>query len=105
MYPVFAIPFRLIELPVRQLIVTLWPALSASLVMLVAIVVLRLVPIGAKVTQPWIVLGVIVPVGMLVYAWSLLRCRPPVLRDIVQFLLLDRMPWLGRIMKRIGLTQ
>jgi len=104
-YPNYAIPFKLIKLPVRDLVVALWPALKASLVMAAGVATLQVVLTWMSITQPWLVLGITVPVGVLIYGGWMLWRRPPVLRDIVHLLHLERLTRLRRIAVHLGLAE
>lgn len=64
-YPSFAIPFRLISLPVRDLFVVLWRPLASGLLMLVAVLGLT-VALPAGTASGW-VLATAVPAGVAVY--------------------------------------
>lgn len=104
-YPNYAIPFKLIELPVRDLVVALWLTLRISLVMAAGVATLRVVLTWMDVTQPWLVLGITVPVGVLIYGGWMLWCRPPVLTEMVHFLPLERLTWLRRLTVHLGLVE
>lgn len=104
-YPNFAIPFKLIKLPVRDLVVALWPALKAGLMMFGAIVALRVALAWMGITRSWIVLGVTALIGVLLYGGLMLWSRPPVLQDVVHLLPLGRVSWLRRVMVRLELSE
>ncbi len=64
-YPSFAIPFKLINLPVRRLLTVLWPPFVSSLVMLVAL-------LSIKAVLPFdlsggLILGTLVLAGIITY--------------------------------------
>jgi PST family polysaccharide transporter len=64
-YPNFAIPFRLIHLPVRDLGNVLWRPFAACLIMLAGILSLKFI-LPADLDGRW-VLSLLVPAGGLVY--------------------------------------
>lgn len=84
-YPNFAIPFKLIGLPFRDLMAALWPTLRPSLVMAVGIMVLRGALIGLGIVQPWVVLGITVLTGVSIYGVIILK-KPSVVYDIMGLL-------------------
>jgi PST family polysaccharide transporter len=96
--PNHAIPFKLIELPVRDLATALWPTLKASLAMAGSVALLRGVLIRLGVAQPIVILAATVPIGTLVYVGLLLWIRPPVLGDVMRMLPLERIGWLQGIL-------
>lgn len=102
--PGYAIPFKLIGLAVRDLAVALWATLRAGLAMFGGVVALRIALNWMGIAQPWIVLGVSVLTGVLIYGALMLWGRPPVLWDMVQLLPVGLVTWLQRAAARIALT-
>ena len=83
-YPSFAIPFRLINLPVRDLGAVLWRPLVASLIMLGLLLVVGFL-LPANLASGW-VLGISVPIGCITYllaSWWLNRKQIQQLFDLV----------------------
>lgn len=83
-YPNFAIPFRLIHLPVRDLGAVLWRPLVASLIMLGLLLVVGFL-LPANLASGW-VLGISVPIGCITYllaSWWLNRKQIQQLFDLV----------------------
>jgi len=83
-YPCFAIPFRLIHLPVRDLGAVLWRPLVASLIMLGLLLVVGFL-LPANLASGW-VLGISVPIGCITYllaSWWLNRKQIQQLFDLV----------------------
>ncbi len=64
-YPAFAIPFKLINLPIRHLAHVLWRQLVCSVLMMVVVLFLRFI-LPAGLGNGWI-LGILVPIGCLIY--------------------------------------
>jgi O-antigen/teichoic acid export membrane protein len=100
----YAIPFKLIGLAVRDLAVALWPTLRASLAMFGTVVALRIFLAWMGIAQPWLVLGVSILTGVLIYSGLMLWSRPPVLRDMLQLLPVERVTCLQRAAARITAT-
>ncbi|MDJ0674819.1 MAG: MOP flippase family protein [Calothrix sp. MO_167.B42] len=74
-YPSFAIPFRLIDLRVRDLIAVLWRPFLASLLMLSVLMSLKIFILPKSLANAWI-LGILVPTGFITYllaSWLLNR--------------------------------
>ncbi len=65
-YPSFAIPFRLIDLPMRDLGLVVWRPLVASLIMLGVLLGLKFF-LPTSLASGW-VLGILIPTGILVYS-------------------------------------
>lgn len=83
-YPNFAIPFRLIHLPVRDLGAVLWRPLVASLIMLGLLLVVGFL-LPANLASGW-VLGISVPIGCITYllaSWWLNRKQIQQLFDMI----------------------
>lgn len=83
-YPNFAIPFRLINLPVRDLGAVLWRPLVASLIMLGLLLVVGFL-LPANLASGW-VLGISVPIGCITYllaSWWLNRKQIQQLFDMI----------------------
>jgi O-antigen/teichoic acid export membrane protein len=67
-YPNFAIPFKLIGLPVRDLLKTLTSPFTGSLIMFLALVgLLSVIPQG---TSNGLILGLLIPAGIVIYLAS-----------------------------------
>jgi PST family polysaccharide transporter len=64
-YPNFAIPFTLIDLPIRNFSEVLWRPFVACLIMFAGILALKII-LPPDLTGNW-VLAVLVPVGGLIY--------------------------------------
>ena len=67
-YPSFAIPFKLINLPMRDLLKVLWRPLISSGLMLVVVMGLKLTLVS-QISELWVLL-ITVPIGVLIYAVS-----------------------------------
>lgn len=65
-YPSFAIPFHLIGLRVSDLIAVVWRPFFASLLMLGVLMSLKMLILPTSLANGW-VLGILVPVGIIVY--------------------------------------
>jgi PST family polysaccharide transporter len=102
-YPNFAIPFRLIDLSVKDLVVSLWPVLRSSLIMLSCVAILRIALNWLGITQPWAMLGIMVTVGIIAYVVALVVSRSPVLLDVLELLPLRQVSWLQWIVAVMGL--
>jgi PST family polysaccharide transporter len=89
-YPAFALPFRLIHLPVTTFARSLLPYVAGSLVMAVA-VLLAQAALDAAAVAPWLLLLGSVAVGVVVYAAIMLRFRPQALEGLSSFLLVRRL--------------
>jgi O-antigen/teichoic acid export membrane protein len=72
-YPTFAVPFRLIDLKMKDFLRPLWPILGFSMVMLAVVRVLGLL---LRFQKPVGQLAALVPVGVLVYGSLLFVVRP-----------------------------
>jgi PST family polysaccharide transporter len=72
-YPVFAIPFRLIDLKMSDFLRPLWPILGFSMTMVVAV---RMLGYLLRFEKAAIQLAILVPAGVLVYCSLLLLVRP-----------------------------
>jgi PST family polysaccharide transporter len=92
--PGYAIPFRLIGLPLRHFARSLWPSLRGALVMSAAVLAVRVALSSAGINQAWVVVGVAVMVGASIYGGLLLWWRPPALRDVLHLLPIGRLVWL-----------
>lgn len=85
-YPLFAIPFRLIGLPFHDLVGAIWRPFVASLIMSLVIAGLKLV-LAASLTSGWL-LVLLVPTGALVYflvSWFISRAQ---VREVMSLVLL-----------------
>ncbi|MGD8751989.1 MAG: MOP flippase family protein [Anaerolineales bacterium] len=85
-YPNFVIPFKLIELSFRDLVIALWPTLRASLIMSGCVAILRVVLMALGIDQPWLVLVITIPIGVFTYTGFLLWSRPPIIQDLIELL-------------------
>ncbi|MEB3215438.1 MAG: MOP flippase family protein [Nostocales cyanobacterium 94392] len=65
-YPSFAIPFRLIDLRVSDLIAVVWRPFLASLLMLGILMTLKMLILPTSLANGWI-LGILVPTGFITY--------------------------------------
>jgi O-antigen/teichoic acid export membrane protein len=83
-YPTFAIPFRLIKLTVREMVLTLWPALEYSLIMLCVVGSLHFAWWWIGISNQWVILVSCVMLGIIVYAGLLWRARPPIMVNTLQ---------------------
>jgi O-antigen/teichoic acid export membrane protein len=72
-YPVFAIPFRLIDLKMNDFLRPLWPILGFSMAMVVAV---RILGYLLRFEKAAVQLAILVPAGVLVYCSLLLLVRP-----------------------------
>jgi O-antigen/teichoic acid export membrane protein len=72
-YPTFAVPFRLIDLKMKDFLRPLWPILGFSMMMLA---VVRVLGFLLRFQKPAGQLAALVPVGVLVYCSLLLLVRP-----------------------------
>ena len=84
-YFYFAVPFRMIGLPVSRLVAVLRPFLLASGAMGVLVGLAR-VGLTASGLGPKLVFLICVGLGLFVYAALIWRLRPPALDDLVQLL-------------------
>jgi O-antigen/teichoic acid export membrane protein len=83
-YPCFAIPFSLIQLSMQKLGMALWPPFAASLFMLGILLGLKVL-LPANLLSVW-VLGILVPIGCIVYllaSWLINREQLQQLLDLV----------------------
>jgi O-antigen/teichoic acid export membrane protein len=83
-YPCFAIPFSLIQLSMQKLGIALWPSFAASLFMLGILLGLKFL-LPPNLSSVW-VLGVLVPIGCIVYllvSWLINREQLQQLLDVV----------------------
>jgi O-antigen/teichoic acid export membrane protein len=83
-YPLFAIPFSLIQLPMRKLGIALSRPFAASLIMLGVLLGLKFL-LPANLSSVW-VLGILVPIGCIVYllaSWLINREQLQQLLDVV----------------------
>ncbi len=72
-YPACAVPFRLIDLKMRDFLRPLWPILGSAMMMLVSV---RILGFLLRFAKPAAQLAILVPVGVLVYCSLLLLLRP-----------------------------
>jgi len=87
-YPNFAIPFRLIDLRVRDLLLALWPGLKYCLVMVGSVILLRIGMAWVGIKQPWVVLISAVLTGATIYALLMFWRKPLVIREFAKLF-----PW------------
>jgi PST family polysaccharide transporter len=84
-YPTFSIPFRLIDLRVRDLGLALWRPLLSSLLMMIAVFSLRTVLLLLDIANS-LTLVVLITTGIIVYltaSWMLNRAQVREILDIV----------------------
>jgi O-antigen/teichoic acid export membrane protein len=79
-YPAFAIPFRLIDLKMRDFLRPIWPILAFSIVMLAAV---RILGSFLRFSKPAPQLATLVVVGALVYCTLLFLVRPTALLNLL----------------------
>jgi|HubBroStandDraft_4_1064222.scaffolds.fasta_scaffold45638_2 O-antigen/teichoic acid export membrane protein len=72
-YPVFAIPFRLIDLKMNDFLRPIWPILGFSMAMVAAV---RILGYLLRFEKAAVQLAILVPAGVLVYCSLLLLVRP-----------------------------
>jgi len=80
-YPSFAIPFRLIKLPFRKLVLAIWRPAAASVLMVVAVASTRY--LVGPAAEPRVVLLVLVTVGAAVYGIATLWFNRDQVRELV----------------------
>lgn len=100
MYPNYAIPFKLINLRVNELLKWLWPSLSLSLVMFAAMVGIRLVWEQNSGVGPIPLLLGCTTAGAAIYSGLLLWRRPKALFDALELLPVQWLTWLRRLSAR-----
>ena len=103
-YPSLAIPFRLIELPVRDLVRVIYPAFKYTLFMTTTIILLRLILLHLGILSSWIVLVGVILFGVTVYLGLLLLYKPSIVHDLVGVLPLNHFPGLRWLVCRLGLS-
>jgi PST family polysaccharide transporter len=96
-FPLFMFGARLSGLAVSEVYRALWPALRDSLLMGAVVEAVRLGLEWAGVSTPWLLLGAMVSVGILLYLALLLRARPPFLQDLVETTPLGQFAWARRL--------
>jgi O-antigen/teichoic acid export membrane protein len=79
-YPVFAVPFRLIDLKMSDFLRPLWPILAFSTTMVVAV---RLLGYLMRFEKPALQLAIMVPAGVLIYCSLLFLTRPVALANLL----------------------
>lgn len=90
-YPAFAIPFRLIGLPMKDLGIALWPVLMRALIMCGLMMAGRLAMERGGVTDSWIILIVVGTLGAASYAALMFWRRPAVVDDMIEHLWLPQL--------------
>jgi PST family polysaccharide transporter len=101
-YPNFAIPFRLIDLRVRDLALALWPQFRYSCLVFGTMLFVRIGLALARINESWAVLLIAGLTGSFVYVGLMLLRKPPVVRDLVDLLPRDRVPVLRRLALHLG---
>jgi PST family polysaccharide transporter len=96
-FPLLMFAARLSGLAGSEVFRALWPALRDSLLMSAMVVVVRLGLESAGVSAPWVRLGAMVSVGVVLYLALVLRARPPFLRDLVETTALGQLAWARRL--------
>lgn len=84
-YPAFAVPFRLIDLKMRDFLRPLWPILAFSIVMLATV---RILGSLLRFSKPATQLATLVLVGVLVYCLLLFLLRPTAAKNL--FAIMER---------------
>jgi O-antigen/teichoic acid export membrane protein len=92
----FALPFRLVNLKIRDLLKALRVPLTYSLTMLIVVIGLRIVEGTLGIDEPAIILVSAASIGATVYGGLLLWRRPPILRQGIAMLPAQRLTWLKR---------
>jgi PST family polysaccharide transporter len=85
-YPACAVPFRLIQLPVRDFAAALWPVLKFTLLMVLAAVAVRLLFFAAAINQPVAELVATSLAGLVTYAGLLYWRKPAFIREVARIL-------------------
>lgn len=85
-YPALAVPFRLIELRVRDYVWALVPQIAITLLMAAACYLSLQLLNAASVETPWVRLSTGVAIGCFVYCLAMLFWRPPVVVHIEELL-------------------
>ena len=97
-YPNFAIPFRLINLRVSELLKAVWDPFRYSIAMMISMVGLRILESWIGITTPAIILVSSTLLGIITYGGLLILRRSPILQDVAEILPLGRFRWLQRRM-------
>jgi PST family polysaccharide transporter len=87
LYPTFAIPFRLIDLRVRDLARALWPGVLCTLLMVIVVVALRMELKHMRIYRPITILVLCSSVGAAIYFGLAYALRVPIflqLRELVR---------------------
>jgi hypothetical protein len=104
LYLSFAIPFRLIGLPVIDLVRGLWAIFKYALVMTAVVVLVRIGGVWLDIAAlPLLVTCVLT--GGATYIILMLWNKPPVVRDVAALLPLHRIPMLHQVALSIGLVE
>jgi PST family polysaccharide transporter len=82
MYPMFLIPFRLIDLSLREFARSLWPQLAISLAMAAICAAWLQGLMLAGILNPWGQLISTALIGTLVYVYLMVKIRPAVIRHL-----------------------
>ena len=88
-FPLFTFAARLSGVPVSAVYRALWPPLRDAALMAAAVVAVRAALVDAGVATPWVLLGAMVGVGVVLYAALVLRGLPPTA--------LGRLAWARRL--------
>ncbi len=97
-YPNFAIPFRLINLRVSELLKAVWDPFRYSIAMMISMVGLRILESWIGITTPAIILVSSTLLGIITYGGLLILRRSPILQDVAEILPFGRFRWLQRRM-------
>jgi O-antigen/teichoic acid export membrane protein len=82
-YPGYAIPFRLIDLKVLDLIKAIWIPMKYSFLMVGGVISLRLLLSWNRIMNSWIILFSSILIGMAIYIGLLLNRKPLIFRELV----------------------
>jgi O-antigen/teichoic acid export membrane protein len=96
LYPNFAIPFKLIELPFGQFVHSVKNVLGLALFMALVAGSWHFALRQMGVTNAMVLLASTVAVGVIVYVPLLLRMNPPGVADVIASLPVHRLPFLRR---------
>ncbi len=102
-YPNFAIPFKLIDLPISEWLKALWPGFKYTIAMVAVMLLVRFGLDQIRMNIPLVVLISSGVTGSLLYLGLMIAFKPPVVHDLVSLLPQGRLPLLKRIMMQLGL--
>lgn len=101
LYPQYAIPFRLIDLKVREFFLALAPQLLITAAMSAVCLIWMLLLRSQLVLNPWIELITTSVLGFLVYAGLLVVVRPPVMEAMEEIVNGSRNPMVAKCVRTI----